>query len=67
MEAGKLSAVAFFVTHGGSPPDKAFSEMQTAGAAPRGTLAVREKDVKAGRFSSAVSSFVAELRKGKTA
>ena len=68
LEAGKLSAAAFFLTHGGSPPDKAFREMEVlAGVAPKVTLAVRQVDVEAGRVSSAVSSFAAALRKSKAA
>lgn len=52
QEAGRFSNVAFFL-------------MQAlAGVTPNATLVVRESDVKAGRFSSAVSSFAAPLRKG---
>jgi flavodoxin len=68
QEAGKLSCAAFFLTHGGSPPDKAFREMEAlAGVAPKATLAVRQVDVEAGRMGSTVSSFAAALRKSKAA
>ena len=63
-EAGRFSNAAFFLTHGGSSPEKALGEMETlGGVAPKATLVVRESDVKSGRFSSAVSSFAATLRK----
>ena len=61
--AGTLPSVAFFLTHGGSPADKAFREMGAlAGLAPKGTLIVREVDVNGGKFRPAVSSFAAALR-----
>jgi hypothetical protein len=67
-EAVKLSRVAFFLTHGGSPADKAFREMEAlAGLAPKGTLVVRQVDVEAGRIGPAVSSFAAALRQSKAA
>jgi flavodoxin len=68
QEAGKLSGAAFFLTHGGSPPDKAFREMEAlAGVASKAALAVRQVDVEAGRIKPAVSSFAAALRKSKAA
>lgn len=68
QEAGKLSSAAFFLTHGGSPPDKAFREMEAlAGVTPKATLAVRQVDVEAGRIKPAVSSFAAALRKSQAA
>ena len=59
-EAGGLPNVAFILTHGGAPADKAFREMQVLAA--REPLVVRNQDVKAGRFASAVASFAAALR-----
>lgn len=65
---GRPVRVAFFVTHGGSPPDKAFAEMTAlSGATPRAVVAIREGDVKAGRFQPVVSAFVSALRRDKTA
>jgi flavodoxin len=66
--AGKLPNVAFFLTHGGAPPDKAFREMEAlAGRTPVATLVVPEKDVKAGQFETAVRAFAATLRERKAA
>jgi flavodoxin len=66
--AGDLSSAAFFLTYGGSSPDKAFREMEgLAEVAPKATLAVRQMDVEAGRIKPAVSSFAASLRKSKAA
>ena len=68
QEAGKLSGAAFFMTHGGSPPGKAFREMEAlARVAPKATRAVRQVDVDAGRIGPAVSSLAAALRKSKAA
>lgn len=65
---GKFRDVAFFVTHGGSSPDRAFGEMETlADATPQAVIAIRESDVKARRFQPAISSFVSTLRRGKAA
>lgn len=62
-ESGNFSSVAFFLTLGGAPSDKAFREMEVlAGRAPRATLVVPEKDVKARHFEPAVRSFAATLR-----
>jgi menaquinone-dependent protoporphyrinogen IX oxidase len=67
-EARELPNTAFFLTHGGAPADKAFREMQVLAArAPISTLVVREQDVKAGRFTSAVASFAAALRVAQAA
>ncbi len=63
QQAGRLSKVAFVLTHRGSPPDKALREMQAlAGVAPIDTLVVRERDVENGTFKSAASSFAASLQ-----
>ncbi len=60
--AGRLKAVAFFLTHGGSPPEQALSEMtKLAGIAPNATLVLREEEVKRGEFGPAVSRFVLSL------
>ena len=67
-DATKLSRIAFFLTHGGSPADKAFREMEAlAEEAPKATLAVRQVDVEAGRIKPVVSSFAASVRKSKAA
>ena len=68
QQAGQLSNVAFVLTHGGSSPDKALREMQAlAGVAPVGTLVVRERDIKAGTFRPAMSSFAASLQESRAA
>jgi hypothetical protein len=62
-ESGKFRKVAFFLTFGGAAADKALREMETlAGRAPIATLAVRDKDVKAGLLVPALASFCAALR-----
>jgi menaquinone-dependent protoporphyrinogen IX oxidase len=67
-EAGRLSSVAFVLTLGGNEADKAFREMEAlAGLPPRATLAVREGDVKAGQFASAVRAFAGSLQATKAA
>lgn len=61
-EIGRLPQVAFFMTHGGSSPQKALAQMTAlAGASPKGTLVLREADVKAGKHPAGVSAFVAKL------
>jgi flavodoxin len=63
QHAGRLSKVAFVLTHRGSPPDTALREMQAIGrVAPLDTLIVREADVERGTFKSAASSFAASLQ-----
>ena len=67
-EAGRLFRVAFFLTHAGSPPDKAFRQMSAlVELEPKATLAVREKEVKDGAFAAAVSSFASALQTTKAA
>lgn len=67
-ESGKLGNVAFFLTHGGSSPDRVFREMQDlAKARPRATLAVRESDAKERTFASPVSSFTVALQRSLAA
>ncbi len=61
-EIGRLHNVAFFMTHGGSSPQKALAQMAAlAGMSPKGTLVLREVDVKAGRHSADIAGFVAKL------
>jgi flavodoxin len=62
QEAGRFSQVAFFLTLGGAPAEKAFREMEMlAGRAPVATLALSEKDLKAGKLASSVQAFAAGL------
>ena len=66
--AGRFYEVAFFLTLGGAEAEKAFREMETlAGRAAKATLAVRDKEVKADEFGSALTSFTAALRERKAA
>jgi hypothetical protein len=63
QQAGRLSKVAFVLTHRGSPPDKALQEMQALARVASGdTLVVREADVAGGAFKLAASSFAASLQ-----
>jgi hypothetical protein len=67
QESPRLPAAAFFLTHGGSAAQRSLREMELlAGQPPKATLVVREADVKAGTFGSAVSSFASALREGET-
>lgn len=62
-QAGKLRHVAFFLTHGGAPPENVFLDMKTMlGAVPRTVIAIREADVKAGAHAIPVSRFADALR-----
>lgn len=55
-----LREVAFFCTCGGMGSDRVFAQMRAeSGKAPRGTLVVREGDLR--RSSDAVARFVAKL------
>lgn len=68
QRSGRLGNVAFFVTHGGSSPDKAFAEMEAlADATPQAVIAVRQADVNARKFLPAISAFVSALRREKAA
>ena len=60
--------VAFFLTLGGAPAEKAFSEMEVlAGRVPIATLVVRQADVTNEEFGPAVSSFASALQMTKAA
>jgi hypothetical protein len=68
LEHSRLPRTAFVLTHGGSAGERSLREMeQIAGKAPLATLVVREMDVRAQRFASALSSFEAQLRKAEAA
>lgn len=57
--AGALSRMALFCTHGGSSPAKAFSEIaELAGVEPVATLAVTEREIKAGTYADRLTRFV---------
>jgi flavodoxin len=61
---GKLKRVAFFLTCGGEEYEKGFDDMETvAGQKPVAKLAVRARDMKAGKYSERAGAFVAELGK----
>lgn len=60
--APRLPLTAFFLTHGGSPADAAFAEMQAlAKQAPLARMAVLNADLKTGGLSGKLHDFVAEL------
>lgn len=62
-EAGAIRNVAFFLTLGGAPAERALREMEAlAGRKPLATLAVRDKDVTAGAFGAALTAFAAALK-----
>lgn len=68
LERSRLPRVAFVLTHGGSAEERSLREMEEiAGKAPLATIVVREMDVKAQRFASALSSFEAKLRRAEAA
>lgn len=68
QQSGRLGNVAFFLTHGGSPPDEAFAEMEAlADATPQAVMAIRESDVKGRGFAPVVSTFVSALRRDEAA
>lgn len=61
----EIKKAAFFCTRGGSDPQKIFSNMlQELEQAPLVTLALLQKDVKAGKFAKAVDEFIERLKKG---
>jgi hypothetical protein len=67
-EAVGLPNVAFYLTHGGAPAQRAFREMQAlANRAPVSTLVLRDQDVKAGLSNPAIASFAADLRRPQAA
>lgn len=60
--AGRLPQTALFLTHGGSPAEAAFTEMETlAGQAPVARLAVLNADLKTGGLSAKLKAFASEL------
>jgi Flavodoxin len=67
-EAGTFPQVAFFLTLGGAPAEKAFSEMETlAKRTPAATLALSDPDLKAGKLASAVQAFATRLKEREAA
>ena len=63
--APKLAKVAFLCTMGGSGAEKTFAAMvEAAGKRPVATLALKEKDVRAGRADEALRRFADDLRRG---
>jgi flavodoxin len=64
QRAGHLPAVAFFCTMGGSGAIKTFANLaELAGREPLATLALLERDVRAGTVHESVASFIATLGK----
>ncbi len=61
---GKFNKIAFFCTMGGSGDAKAFETMSTlTGLVPVSTMAITEKELKGGRYSTKLEKFISELRK----
>lgn len=67
-KTGSFRRVAFFLTHGGAPPEKVFLEMMTlSGAVPKAVAAIRDADVKSGAHAVSASRFADGLRLDKAA
>ena len=59
---GRLEAVAFFCTMGGSGDKRSFTDMEKeCGASPKATLSVTEKETADGSFRGQVTSFAEGL------
>ena len=64
----KLPRVAFLLTHGGSAAEQSLQELEAMlGHSPVATLVVREVDVKAQRYSTALSAFAKQLQRAEAA
>ena len=67
-EAGALGSVGLFLTLAGAPAEKALREMEAlAGRTAVATLVLRDKDVRAGAFAEALTSFATALRLSEAA
>jgi hypothetical protein len=68
QEVGRFRHIAFFLTMGGSPPEKAFAEMEAlAQQTPLATLALSEGDLRSGKLDSAAAAFAASLKERQAA
>ena len=63
QEAGRFARIAFLMTLGGAPSDKALGEMEAlARRAPEAALVLSDQDLKAGKLAASVQGFAAGLR-----
>jgi hypothetical protein len=68
MRKWPFARTALFPTHIGSPPDRAFAEMEALLAAPAtAKLALRASDIRGDRLAAALRPFVAQLAEKKAA
>lgn len=64
----RLARSALFLTHIGSPPDRALAEMETHLPAPAvAKLAVRAADIQGDRLAAVLRPFIAQLAEKKNA
>ena len=60
---GQFKRIAFFLSHGASPTERAFAEMgQLAGAAPKATIALRTANILNADCDEAVDDFINRLK-----
>jgi flavodoxin len=60
---GQFRRVAFFLTLGGAPAERAFAEMaELAGASPAATLVVKTEDIDRGNYAAAIAAFAENFR-----
>lgn len=63
QHSGAIKRVAFFMTSGGSSPDKAFQEMAAlAGRDSEADLGIRSKAIAANKYADDVAAFVEQIR-----
>ena len=62
--AGSFRRVAFFCTHGGSSAAKVMTELsELCGVRPLATLAVKEREIRAGSYRGGLKEFAKQVRR----